>query len=160
MDTMVGRGFSREEVRAKAIPAYMGLIKQVDDQMGRLFDWLAETGRDKDTMIVLTSDHGGGVPRKTHTDITCPLNFRIAFLVWAGGGDPASDLYKRSALRVRPGREEIGDRDAEAQPIRNGDAGNVALQLLGLPPIPGSYYGSIRPMTAADPVATRKSQSN
>ncbi len=36
----------------------MGLIKQADDQMGRLFTWLEETGRMQDTMIVLTSDHG------------------------------------------------------------------------------------------------------
>ena len=58
MGNTIGQAFSRDEVREKAIPAYMGLIKQVDDQMGRLFDWLQETGRDKDTMIVLTSDHG------------------------------------------------------------------------------------------------------
>lgn len=36
----------------------MGLIKQIDDQMGVLFDWLERTGRMQDTMIVLTSDHG------------------------------------------------------------------------------------------------------
>ena len=58
MDTMIGRGFSRDEVREKAIPAYMGLIKQCDDQMGRLFAFLEETGRMADTMIVITSDHG------------------------------------------------------------------------------------------------------
>jgi len=58
MDTMVGRGFSRDAVREKAIPAYMGLIKQCDDQMGRLFAFLEETGRMQDTMIVITSDHG------------------------------------------------------------------------------------------------------
>ncbi|MEX0368645.1 MAG: sulfatase/phosphatase domain-containing protein, partial [Ruegeria sp.] len=39
-------------------PAYMGLIKQADDQMGRLFQWLEETGHMEDTMIVVTSDHG------------------------------------------------------------------------------------------------------
>jgi arylsulfatase A-like enzyme len=58
MDTPVGESFSRKEVRDAVIPAYMGLIKQADDQMGRLFDWLEETGRMEDTMIVLTSDHG------------------------------------------------------------------------------------------------------
>ena len=36
----------------------MGLIKQADDQMGRLLNWLEETDRMKDAMIVLTSDHG------------------------------------------------------------------------------------------------------
>ncbi|MDQ2095523.1 sulfatase-like hydrolase/transferase [Rhodalgimonas zhirmunskyi] len=58
MGNKVGEAFSREDVREAVIPAYMGLIKQADDQMGRLFEWLKETGRDKDTMIVLTSDHG------------------------------------------------------------------------------------------------------
>ncbi|MGD9865068.1 MAG: sulfatase/phosphatase domain-containing protein, partial [Pseudodonghicola sp.] len=58
MDTKVGETFSRQEVREAVIPAYMGLIKQADDQMGRLFQWLEETGRMQDTMIVLTSDHG------------------------------------------------------------------------------------------------------
>ena len=58
MDSGVGKAFSRKEVREAVIPAYMGLIKQCDDQMGRLFDWLEETGRMEDTMIVLTSDHG------------------------------------------------------------------------------------------------------
>jgi arylsulfatase A-like enzyme len=58
MDTKVGEAFSRQDIRDAVIPAYMGLIKQVDDQMGRLFKWLEETGRADDTMIVLTSDHG------------------------------------------------------------------------------------------------------
>ncbi|MEO0360343.1 MAG: sulfatase-like hydrolase/transferase, partial [Pseudomonadota bacterium] len=58
METPVAKAFAREEVRAAAIPAYMGLVKQCDDQMGRLFAWLEETGRVEDTMIVLTSDHG------------------------------------------------------------------------------------------------------
>ncbi|MBU2983639.1 sulfatase-like hydrolase/transferase [Lentibacter algarum] len=57
-DTPVGQSFSREDVREAVIPAYMGLIKQVDDQMGRLFDWLKAEGRWDNTVIVLTSDHG------------------------------------------------------------------------------------------------------
>ncbi|WP_370738034.1 sulfatase-like hydrolase/transferase [Ruegeria meonggei] len=58
MDTKIGQTFSRQDVRDAVIPAYMGLIKQADDQMGRLFDWMEQTGRMEDTMIVLTSDHG------------------------------------------------------------------------------------------------------
>ncbi|MEM7189288.1 MAG: sulfatase-like hydrolase/transferase, partial [Pseudomonadota bacterium] len=58
MDNPMGRAFRRDEVRNAVIPAYMGLIKQCDDQMGVLFDWLEKTGRMQDTMIVLTSDHG------------------------------------------------------------------------------------------------------
>lgn len=58
MNNAVGKLFQRDEVRQKVIPAYMGLIKQCDDQMGRLFAYLEETGRMDDTMIVITSDHG------------------------------------------------------------------------------------------------------
>ncbi len=55
---LVGQAFAREEVRQKVIPAYMGLVKQCDDQLGRLLDHLEATGRMEETMIVLTSDHG------------------------------------------------------------------------------------------------------
>lgn len=58
MGNQIGRTFSRDEVREVVIPAYMGLIKQCDDQMGRLFAWMEESGAMEDTMIVLTSDHG------------------------------------------------------------------------------------------------------
>lgn len=58
MNGRVGKAFSRDEVREAVIPAYMGLIKQCDDQMGRLFQWLKATKRWDDTLIVLTSDHG------------------------------------------------------------------------------------------------------
>ncbi len=58
MRNPIGRAFQRDEVREKVIPAYMGLIKQCDDQMGRLFAHLERLGRMEDTMIVITSDHG------------------------------------------------------------------------------------------------------
>ena len=54
----IGQAFQRAEVRDVVIPAYMSLIKQCDDQLGRLLQHLEDTDRMKDTMIVLTSDHG------------------------------------------------------------------------------------------------------
>jgi arylsulfatase A-like enzyme len=50
--------FSDEEKRRHIIPAYMGLISEIDDHMGRLMAFLEKTGRDKDTLVVFTSDHG------------------------------------------------------------------------------------------------------
>jgi len=58
MSSPFSKSFSTDETRNAVIPAYMGLIKQADDQMGMLFDWLEKTGRMDDTMIVITSDHG------------------------------------------------------------------------------------------------------
>ncbi|WP_147126178.1 sulfatase-like hydrolase/transferase [Shimia ponticola] len=54
----VGAAFQQESVRNKVIPAYMGLIAQCDDQLGRLLDHLESSGQMDNTMIVLTSDHG------------------------------------------------------------------------------------------------------
>ncbi|WP_299304123.1 sulfatase-like hydrolase/transferase [uncultured Litoreibacter sp.] len=58
MGNKIAQAFQQDEVRQKVIPAYMGLIKQCDDQLGVLLDYLDDSGRLDKTMIVLTSDHG------------------------------------------------------------------------------------------------------
>lgn len=58
MQARVSQSFTRDEVRNTVLPAYMGLIKQIDDQMGYLFDFMEKRGLMQDTMIVFTSDHG------------------------------------------------------------------------------------------------------
>ena len=58
MDMRVSHSFSRGEVRDIVAPVYMGLIKELDDQMGRLFAYLEKSGRLADTMIVFCADHG------------------------------------------------------------------------------------------------------
>ena len=50
--------FSRDEVAARVKIAYMGLVSQIDDHVGRLMAVLRETGQDKSTLIVFTADHG------------------------------------------------------------------------------------------------------
>jgi arylsulfatase A-like enzyme len=58
MQHQVSRNFAREQVRREVIPVYMGLIKQIDDQMGHLLRFLQERGSFDNTLIVFTSDHG------------------------------------------------------------------------------------------------------
>ncbi len=58
MDYRVSQNFSRDEVRKEVIPVYMGLIKQIDDQLGVLFKFMEERGLLSNTLIVFTSDHG------------------------------------------------------------------------------------------------------
>ena len=58
MNNVVGQAFRRDDVLEAVVPTYMGLIKQCDDQLGRLFAHLEASGRMDDTMIVITSDHG------------------------------------------------------------------------------------------------------
>ncbi len=58
MNHQVGKAFSRDGVREAVIPAYMGLIAQIDDQIGVLMRFLEARGLLENTMIVFTSDHG------------------------------------------------------------------------------------------------------
>ncbi|HEU0157519.1 MAG TPA: alkaline phosphatase family protein [Stellaceae bacterium] len=52
------RNFARDDIRARVVPTYMGLVKEIDDQLGQLFRFLDECGLAQSTMIVFTSDHG------------------------------------------------------------------------------------------------------
>ena len=58
LQSRVCKSFSRDHVRTHVIPAYMGLIKQLDDNLGRLFAWMDEKGFSENTIIAFTSDHG------------------------------------------------------------------------------------------------------
>lgn len=50
--------FAQDHVVEAIRPVYMGLVKQIDDELGRLMDCLARLGRLDDTLIIFTSDHG------------------------------------------------------------------------------------------------------
>src|SRR5258708_30446760 len=52
------RNMEGDEAREKILPTYMGLIKQIDDQIGVLMQFLEQQGLLDTTMIVFTSDHG------------------------------------------------------------------------------------------------------
>jgi arylsulfatase A-like enzyme len=54
----VSRTFARRDIRDAVTVGYMGLIKQIDDQLGRLFAFMQERGLMDDTMIVFCADHG------------------------------------------------------------------------------------------------------
>ncbi|WP_019937074.1 sulfatase-like hydrolase/transferase [Bordetella sp. FB-8] len=50
--------FARDEVCDTVRPVYQGLIQQIDDHLGRLWETLERLDRWKDTLIVFTADHG------------------------------------------------------------------------------------------------------
>ena len=57
-DELYSHNFSQNGVRDRVIPAYMGLIKQIDDHLGRVFDKLRSMELMDSTLIIFTSDHG------------------------------------------------------------------------------------------------------
>ena len=58
MQQEYSESFARDEVCEQVIPVYMGLVKQIDDQLGRLFEFMKKHKMFDNTMIVFTSDHG------------------------------------------------------------------------------------------------------
>lgn len=52
------RSFSDDEKRRKVVPTYMGLVRQLDDHLGRLFAFMTERGLWANTLVVFCSDHG------------------------------------------------------------------------------------------------------
>ena len=52
------RQFANDDCVRVVRPAYQGLIRQLDDHLGRLFDYMEGAGLMKNTLIVFTADHG------------------------------------------------------------------------------------------------------
>ncbi|WP_397475189.1 sulfatase-like hydrolase/transferase [Pusillimonas sp.] len=50
--------FGRKEVVEHVRPTYMGLVKELDDHIGRLMTELDSMGRLQDTLIIFCADHG------------------------------------------------------------------------------------------------------
>ena len=58
MQQEYSESYSDGDVRETVIPVYMGLIKQIDDHLGGLFDFMETRKLFENTMIVFTTDHG------------------------------------------------------------------------------------------------------
>ncbi len=58
MQQEYSQSFARDDVRKLAVPVYMGLVRQIDDQLGQLLAYLEQRKLFDNTMIVFTSDHG------------------------------------------------------------------------------------------------------
>jgi hypothetical protein len=117
-------------------PAYLTAVKKTDRQIGRLFSVLFRDPEQRDhTLLVVTSDHGG--QGTTHSTASAYADYRIPFLVMGGGVPAGVDLYDLNPTYADPGTTRPGYA-APRQPIRNGDVGNLVLDVLGFPPLPGS----------------------
>ena len=117
---------------------YAASIKQTDTNLKALLDYIdANPEYTNNTALVITADHGGQASGfGGHITATDPQNYTIPFYAW-GPSVPAGEFYSVTSNRFNPGTSRP-DYNAAQQPVRNGDAGNLALSLLGLGTIPGS----------------------
>jgi hypothetical protein len=133
---------------------YKSAIEAMDAELGRIFDMLDNTpALQGKTALILTSDHGGGGGwLMGHTTATHPDNFTIPFYVW-GPGIAKADLY---ALNLSTRTDPVSDNnptylsDSATMPIRNGAVANLALSLLRLPSVPGSWINFNQDLVVGD----------
>ena len=116
MDMRVSQSFSRDEIRDIVAPVYMGLIKELDDELGRLFDYMKGKGRMEDTMIVFCSDHGDNMGDH-----------------WLGEKDLFHDCSARVPLLIYDPRSEAN--------ATRGTVTNALVEGVDLTPTFLSYFG-------------------
>lgn len=125
------KGWGGEEYNAAMI--------RIDGCIGQILDLIASTDSLRGTTaIIMTADHGG--EGTDHGDATKPIDYTIPFVTWGAGVDQG-DLYTMNPTRQDPGTTRPTYAEPK-QPVRNGDAGNLAMRLLGLKAIPGSMIGN------------------
>lgn len=134
---------------------YRAAVAEVDAELAALLAAIdADDSLRGSVAVVVTADHGGGVPYLTHTEREAPENFLIPFIVWLGSDRAAAELSALNAdRRATLPSSAYAANDASPPPIRNAEAGNLALQLLGLPPIPGSVANARQDLVLAEPAA-------
>ena len=135
---------------------YNDSVIAVDGYLGSIFNLVATNpALAGQTDIILTADHGGY--GTNHGDATDYRVYEIPFFVWGPDAAPGTDLYALNAMtRLDPGFGSSGTRptySASVQPIRNGDGANLALDLLGLGPIPGSTINFSQDLVVPEPSA-------
>ena len=112
---------------------YLNSLCEFDRQLGRLFDALRERGLDKDTLVVVTGDHGQafGAPHRGyyHSGYVYQEDVQVPMVLWS----PA--LFKRAAVS-----------DAIGSQI---DVSPMILDLLGIP-APAGWQGR-SPLDSARP---------
>jgi VCBS repeat-containing protein len=133
---------------------YFNSLRFVDQQLGKLFALLDAAGSALfgSTAVILTADHGG--TGTGHGDANDPQSYTLPFYVWGPGVEAGADLYQLNATaRTDPGAGRL-DNGVRPQPIRDGDAANLALQLLDLPSVEGSLFNARQDLIVgpADPV--------
>lgn len=115
---------------------YLAAVRDVDTQIGRLLAVIDANPAIADSLsIILTADHGGASGAKGHNSATTLENYRIPFAAW-GAGTSSGDIYVRNPDFRNPGTARVTYKGL--QPVRNANLANLAMELLGLGPVPGS----------------------
>ena len=129
----VWQGLTDDDWR-RVSACYWAVITYLDHEVGRILHVLRETGADRDTVVVFTSDHGdmlGGHGLATK-----------------GVGTAYEEVYNIPLLIRAPGMQAGKEESSTLTSLV--DLGPTLLDLAGVDPLPECHGKSLRPVLAGD----------
>jgi arylsulfatase A-like enzyme len=122
---------------------YLGMIRLINDQIGRFVDWLDRTGRLDDTVLIFTSDHGDyagdyGLQRK---GVGLPEVLTRVPLIFRGPGIAARETMRDEFVSLVDVFPTICD--MLGLPIPDGVQGRSLWPMLSGQPFPAAEFRSV-----------------
>lgn len=129
---------------------YLESVVRIDRLLGKILTAIeSDPTLNRRTAIIVTSDHGGRLDTTTHDPSSDIQNYTIPFYVWGSVTTSGADLYDLNPIgRADPGMRQPPYSESK-QPIRNGDAANLALDFLGLGVVPGSTINASQDLSVS-----------
>ncbi len=127
----------------------------VDTMLGKIFKLIEQDvpAMIGNTTIILTADHGNQDNPPTLSNGQ-PDRYAVPFYVWGPGVPAGADLYALNNNTRKVASSYPMTTYSGVQPIRNAEANNLALDLLGLRAIPGSTFNSTQDLVVTLPGVT------
>ena len=128
--------------RVQSDPTYAGLIKAVDDNVGRLLAALDDLGKTEDTIVIFTSDNGGLATAEGSPTCNAPLAEGKGWMYEGGTREP---LLVRWPGKIAPG-------STCSTPMTSPDFYPTFLEAAGVDPMPDQHRDgvSIMPLLTGD----------
>jgi arylsulfatase A-like enzyme len=104
------------------VSRYDAYVRSLDDKLGEILDWLASSGLDNETIIVVTSDHGESLGESgmyfSHNDNLDQAQVRVPLLICHPGARPGRVGGPVSLVDVYPTLARLAG--VEGPPITDG----------------------------------------
>lgn len=90
------------ELNQKQMQQYFGMVRCIDDNVGRLLNYLKENDLEKNTIVVFTSDHGDlmGEHNRHNKGLPYETSAKIPFIIRYPGKIPAGKVIRKAYTNV------------------------------------------------------------
>lgn len=100
--SLKGKNSAEKGLKQEQMQWYFGMVKCIDDNVGRILDYLKKEGLEDDTIVVFTSDHGDlmGEHKKHNKGNPYEASAKIPFLIRWPGHIPAGTVTQSAQSNV------------------------------------------------------------